>query len=159
MESKVLGVVYRAEGRGVTCDEAEVATGWSHQTVSARINGLMRKDMIADSGSTRRTRSGRSAIVWVSRHLVPKEDPTPAQPLPEVRPVAEAKAVQRRTPTPLLADEEVRGAVRGVCAQLEGLTIEPGKTCLYVQNGMSGVFAPAQAVVALANLIDLGKKI
>lgn len=49
---------------GMTCEEAESYTGLSHQCASARIRGLVLKGLIRDSGETRRTRSGRSAIVW-----------------------------------------------------------------------------------------------
>ena len=164
MESKVLGVVYRAEGQGVTCDEVEVAMGWSHQTVSARINGLMRKEMIADSGFTRRTRSGRSAIVWVSRHLAPAPDATHQQPLPEVRPVREAKAVQQAVvpiplPPPPSPEVDLKALVKNVATHLQGLTLAPGKTALYVQNGYAGVFAPPQLVTALVALVEADKAI
>ncbi len=48
-----------------TCDEIEVMLGWSHQTVSARINDLHDKyARIEDSGVRRPTRAGRNAIVW-----------------------------------------------------------------------------------------------
>lgn len=51
---------------GSTCDELEVLCGLSHQCCSARVNGLMRKGIISDSGDRRSTRSGRKAIVWVA---------------------------------------------------------------------------------------------
>ena len=35
-----------------------------HQTVSARVNDLMRKGWVVDSGIRRKTGSGRNAIVW-----------------------------------------------------------------------------------------------
>ena len=47
-----------------TCDALEVVTGLSHQTVSARLRGLVLRDQIEDSGRKARTRSGRSAVVW-----------------------------------------------------------------------------------------------
>lgn len=62
LEEVVLGVIERA--KGATCDEVEVATGLPHQTASARVNGLMRKQVIIDSGERRLTRSGRKAVVW-----------------------------------------------------------------------------------------------
>ena len=42
----------------------EVATGLSHQTVSARLRGLVLREQIEDSGQKARTRSGRRAVVW-----------------------------------------------------------------------------------------------
>lgn len=47
-----------------TCDEVEQATGLSHQTCSARVNGLLAKGRIRPSGQKRTTRSGRRAVVW-----------------------------------------------------------------------------------------------
>ena len=47
-----------------TCDAVEVITGLSHQTVSARLRGLVLRGQIEDSGSKARTRSGRWAVVW-----------------------------------------------------------------------------------------------
>ncbi len=75
MEQKVLGYI-RAQGAfGATSDEIEVGEHMSHQTVSARINGLRSKGFLVDSGRTRRTSSGRQAIVWV---LAPEGTPRPA---------------------------------------------------------------------------------
>lgn len=52
---------------GTTCDEAEVALGLSHQTCSARINGLAapHRARLVAAGYTRLTRSGRPAAVYV----------------------------------------------------------------------------------------------
>jgi Fic family protein len=50
---------------GLTCDEIEVVTGMRHQTASARINELAKRMQIQNyDGEKRRTRSGRSALVW-----------------------------------------------------------------------------------------------
>ncbi len=35
-----------------------------HQTVGARVRGLVLKGIVRDSGKTRLTRSGRKAVVW-----------------------------------------------------------------------------------------------
>ncbi len=51
---------------GITCDEVEVMSGISHQTVSARIRELAKAGRIKDSGRVRPTRSGRNAVVWVT---------------------------------------------------------------------------------------------
>lgn len=64
LERVVLDAICAATA-GATCDEVEVATGLAHQTASARVNGLMNKGRIADSGKRRPTRSGRNAVVWV----------------------------------------------------------------------------------------------
>lgn len=50
---------------GLTCDQVEQTVGKSHQTISARVNELRDKGWIVDSGRRRKTRSNRSAIVWV----------------------------------------------------------------------------------------------
>jgi hypothetical protein len=49
---------------GLTDDELEQATGWRHQTVSARRRELVLLGKVKDSGKRRPTRSGRSATVW-----------------------------------------------------------------------------------------------
>lgn len=50
---------------GLTCDEVEVALDMRHQTISPRVNELMKQGLIADSGLRRKTRSGHEAAVWV----------------------------------------------------------------------------------------------
>jgi predicted transcriptional regulator len=50
---------------GMTCDEVEVATGRSHQTVSARITELKQQGRLT-SGGRRPTRTGSSAAVHVA---------------------------------------------------------------------------------------------
>jgi len=47
-----------------TCDEVEAITGLPHQTASARIRGLVLRAQIRDSGTRRKTRHNRSAVVW-----------------------------------------------------------------------------------------------
>jgi hypothetical protein len=49
---------------GMTCDEVEVALKLRHQTASARVRELAIMGRIRDSGRRRKTRSGRSAVVW-----------------------------------------------------------------------------------------------
>lgn len=49
---------------GLTCDEVETLLNLSHQTASARIRGLRSGGWIRDSGKRRKTRRGRSAVVW-----------------------------------------------------------------------------------------------
>ena len=50
---------------GATCDEAEIATGLSHQTCSARFSDLKKDNVIIEIGETRLTRSGSPAAVCV----------------------------------------------------------------------------------------------
>lgn len=50
---------------GVTCDAVEEATGMSHQTCSARITELVIEGKIRDTGERRKTRTGRTARVYV----------------------------------------------------------------------------------------------
>jgi len=47
-----------------TCDAVEAASGLPHQTVSARIRGLVLRDQVIDSGQRATTRQGRRAVVW-----------------------------------------------------------------------------------------------
>jgi predicted transcriptional regulator len=52
---------------GATCDEVEKVLDMRHQTASARIWELRKAGFIHDGGRTRKTRSGRSAVVWEIR--------------------------------------------------------------------------------------------
>jgi hypothetical protein len=61
LEARVLTVVSKCPR---TCDAIETVTGLSHQTVSARLRGLVLREQIEDSGQKARTRSGRWAVVW-----------------------------------------------------------------------------------------------
>ena len=51
--------------QGITCDEAQVILGLSHQTCSPCFTALSNKELIKDSGQRRKTRSGRNSIVWI----------------------------------------------------------------------------------------------
>lgn len=79
LESKVLSVITRAQAKGLTCSEVETKLKMSHQTASARVNALRDKKEIVDSGQTRKTTSGRSAIVWVIPNYGPEEPPQRAK--------------------------------------------------------------------------------
>lgn len=52
---------------GATCDDLELRLGLSHQTVSAAIATMMKQGMIIDSGEKRKTRTGRTARVYLRR--------------------------------------------------------------------------------------------
>jgi hypothetical protein len=67
MRAKVYNHVVLAQVWGSTCDEVEEALNMRHQTVSARVRELVLMGLIADSGQRRKTRSGRSAAVWIRR--------------------------------------------------------------------------------------------
>lgn len=47
-----------------TCDELEEATGFTHQSCSARVRELVLLGRILDSGRRRETRSGRKARIY-----------------------------------------------------------------------------------------------
>lgn len=57
-------VVCDSGSHGLTVDQLEQLLNRSHQSVSARVNELRDKGWVVDSGERRKTRSGRSAIVW-----------------------------------------------------------------------------------------------
>ena len=50
---------------GITADEIAQITGLPIQSISARINGLAKDQLIADSGIRRLTRNNRKAIAWI----------------------------------------------------------------------------------------------
>jgi predicted transcriptional regulator len=60
----------RARG-GLTSAEAESELGLIHQTASARLRELVKLGLVADSGETRPTPSGRRAIVWRAVEQIP----------------------------------------------------------------------------------------
>jgi hypothetical protein len=64
LEARVFEVLAR---RPQTCDAVELSTGLSHQTVSARIRGLVQRHRVMDSGRRAPTRSGRLATVWKAK--------------------------------------------------------------------------------------------
>lgn len=66
MRDAALGKISDSGREGMTSDELEVATGMRHQTASARIRELAMAGKVIDSGFRRRTRSGRTATVWVA---------------------------------------------------------------------------------------------
>lgn len=79
LEGLVLACIVNASD-GMTDDEIEVALGRSHQSASARRRGLVQKKLVADSGRTRPTRSGRHAVVWVRAAIAPAPPPVPLRP-------------------------------------------------------------------------------
>jgi hypothetical protein len=54
---------------GATSDEVEAKLTMRHQSASARFVDLARLDLIVDSKQRRKTRSGRTAAVWVARSI------------------------------------------------------------------------------------------
>ena len=64
-QDRILASVGARHSDGMTCDELEVALGLSHQTASARVRDLVKAGRIIDSGKRRKTRTGRSAAVYV----------------------------------------------------------------------------------------------
>jgi hypothetical protein len=62
MRERVLSKI--EELGGSTCDELEIALDGKHQSVSATLTAARKGGFIVNTGQTRPTRSGRSAIVW-----------------------------------------------------------------------------------------------
>lgn len=62
MRERVLSKI--EELGGSTCDELEIALDGRHQSVSATLTAARKGGFIVNTGRTRPTRSGRSAIVW-----------------------------------------------------------------------------------------------
>lgn len=63
LRDKVLATV--KVHHGVTCEEVEIYLEMPHQTISARITELMIEGKIRDTGVRRKTRTGRTARVYV----------------------------------------------------------------------------------------------
>jgi hypothetical protein len=67
---RLLMLVNDAGERGATCDEAEAATGFPHQSASARWNELWHDyQLIAPDGRERNTRNGSRASVFLVTDL------------------------------------------------------------------------------------------
>jgi hypothetical protein len=67
LNAKVYDAVALRGTEGATCDEVEVALDGRHQTISSRIRHLVQIGALVDSGRRRRTRSGRTARVYLTR--------------------------------------------------------------------------------------------
>ena len=66
IRAQVMKMIADSRNIGLTCDEIEKRTDWRHQTVSARIRELSLMEKIKDSGDRRKTRSGRTARIYVA---------------------------------------------------------------------------------------------
>ena len=72
LQLMVYDLIRSAGWEGKTVDELEVATERSHQSISARVNELENwkpKPLIERRASKRKTRSGRSAWIFVQAGL------------------------------------------------------------------------------------------
>lgn len=70
--ARVLACVLDAGPEGRTCEEVETLLAMKHQSASSKLNRLHARTSpppIRDSGRTRRTSSGRPAVVWVDSNL------------------------------------------------------------------------------------------
>ncbi len=65
LEAKVLRLIKKNGKHGATDSEVETTLGLRHQTASARRRTLVLKGLVKDSGLTRKTQSGRQAVVWI----------------------------------------------------------------------------------------------
>lgn len=77
---------------GLTDDEIEVKTGWTHQSASAHRNLLMTRGLLTDSGQRRKNRRGLDCIVWTPLSPASKE--------PDDRPHADSDHVRPRPDNP-----------------------------------------------------------
>jgi len=66
LRNTVLATIRAAGPNGMTCDEVEQALSMRHQTASARIRELSLRNQVFDSTRRRRTRSNRTAVVWLA---------------------------------------------------------------------------------------------
>ena len=65
MRSAVFQLIVDAGNFGATLEEISNMTQIKLQTVCARRNELGKNKLVVDSGTRRKTSSGRTAIVWV----------------------------------------------------------------------------------------------
>jgi hypothetical protein len=109
---RVLSVIRDAGAYGATDDEVEAATGMLHQTASASRRSLVLSGDVVASGTTRPTRTGRAAQVWiVSDHGNATQAPHNLQGVqgeaeePQEYPVGEAWALARQALDLLTGDQ------------------------------------------------------
>lgn len=72
LQRRIYNIIRSAGWAGKTVDELEIATGRTHQSVSARVHELENykpKPLIERRAATRKTRSGRGAYIFVVRGL------------------------------------------------------------------------------------------
>ena len=69
LENSVLQAIKDSGDHGMNCWEIESVTGISRQCSSARLNALVNKCLIVDSGIRRKTETGRNAAVYTLRKL------------------------------------------------------------------------------------------
>ena len=65
LRRRVEDAVRAAGPAGLTCDDLEAHLAMRHQTCSPRVNELVAQGRLLDSGQRRRTRTGRTAVVWI----------------------------------------------------------------------------------------------
>ncbi len=70
IEARVYRAFQQAGQRGLTTDEAEQVLALPHQTVSARVNGLAKKELLCLTDERRPTRSKRMAGVYRAKETV-----------------------------------------------------------------------------------------
>jgi len=73
LRERVLRYVVGCGEHGATDEEMQTALGMDPNTQRPRRRELVQAGYIVDSGKRRETRTGRNAIVWISRDLL--EDP------------------------------------------------------------------------------------
>lgn len=72
LQREVYDLIRSAGWEGKTVDELEVATGRTHQSISARVHELANyspKPLIEARSKTRKTRAGRGAYIYVQEGL------------------------------------------------------------------------------------------
>ena len=62
-----------ADNNGMTDDEIELRTGWTHQSASAARNALMMRGLLTDSQRLRKNRRGLNSIVWIKESPASKD--------------------------------------------------------------------------------------
>ena len=63
---KIYDFIRSMTQKGATCDEIQVMLKLRHETASGFIRFLTQDGFLIDSGDRRKTRTGRSAIVWMA---------------------------------------------------------------------------------------------
>jgi hypothetical protein len=66
IQGQVLAFLQKKEAHGATDEEMQVSLALNPSTQRPRRIELLEKSLIRDSGTTRKTTSGRNAVVWIA---------------------------------------------------------------------------------------------
>jgi hypothetical protein len=129
---------------GLTTEEAEQQLGWSHQSTSARINGLWNKGRLIKTEEKRTNKSGSEAFVYVADIYTKKESRTMAKKKTEKAEPKDPREWHKKAATVFL---DQAGEGEG----LTGFTFSEIRKVMGLNQGDAGFAEVAAAMTDLRN--------